>query len=67
MLLNIRLQRLYNAQNSNLLVQFISYDEKEVLRIRSLAFYVVKMFVFTVKTIPEGVLFLVSAGIVLHN
>jgi hypothetical protein len=31
MLHKIRLQRLFNAQNSNLLVQFISYDEKEVL------------------------------------
>ncbi len=36
MLHNIRIQRLSNVNHSNLLVQFISYEEKEVLWIRSL-------------------------------
>jgi hypothetical protein len=38
MLHNIRLQRLSNVKNSNLLVQFLSYDEKEVLWITVLMF-----------------------------
>jgi len=31
MLHNIRLQRLSNVKHSNLLIQFVSYEEKEVL------------------------------------
>jgi hypothetical protein len=35
----IMLQRLTNVKNSNLLVQLVSYKEKEVLWIQSMVFY----------------------------